>query len=151
MGQHARGRACHTSCPRFCARQTPVGQECGEVDGPADGQGGAHLYGDLSQWQADQGPRPSLEAPRKFAPKAAAAPKPPSKRLTYMEQREWEQIESKITVAEAEVQRLHKAMEDPAILADRDRLNDCCHNMGEAQELVRALYARWEELEAKQR
>ena len=53
--------------------------------------------------------------------------------------------------AEAQVESCHKAMEDPAVLADRNKLAECCEQMHLAQELVQKLYARWEELEAKQR
>ncbi|HEX2974074.1 MAG TPA: ABC-F family ATP-binding cassette domain-containing protein [Tepidisphaeraceae bacterium] len=117
-----------------------------------DGQGHAHLFGDLTQWAQAQKKREREEdKPKASAPK----PKPKSeavgfKRLTYMEQREWEQMEGKIMEAEEALQLAQAEMADPVVLADRDRLNQCCQRVHDAQEFVQKLYARWEQLEAKQ-
>lgn len=122
-----------------------------------DGRGGAGLYADFSQWERALASvrEKELEEKRPAAAKAAPpAPKPvPAgiKRLTYMEQREWEQIEGKIMEAEGRLEELRKEMEEPGVLSDRARLNECCQKMHEAEETVRKLYARWEALEAKQR
>ncbi len=120
-----------------------------------DGNGNANLYGDLTQWQRAQ--ERARQAAPASKPTAAAAkrdrkPVPAGiKRLTWSEQREWEQIEARIMSAEAEVESLQQEMADPAVLADRERLSECCEKMHEAQELVRTLYARWEYLDSKQR
>jgi hypothetical protein len=42
-------------------------------------------------------------------------------------------------------------MDDPAVLADRHKLADACKRVESAQLAVQALYARWEQLEAKQK
>ena len=119
-----------------------------------DGNGNANLYGDLSQWQrAEEAARQTATPkPTSPAPKRDPKPIPPGiKRLTWSEQREWEQIEGKIMDAESAVESLQQQMADPTVLADRTKLDDCCRKMHDAQELVRKFYARWEYLEAKQR
>jgi ABC transport system ATP-binding/permease protein len=120
-----------------------------------DGKGNANLYADLSQWENAQ----NREKDRVAAAKSATAPsaqiekRPPPglRRLTYMEQREWEQIESKIVEAETELQAAQSQMDDPAVLADRHRLTEACKRVESAQLAVQQLYARWEQLEAKQK
>jgi ATP-binding cassette subfamily F protein uup len=120
-----------------------------------DGKGNANLYADLSQWEAAQNVRETPAEP-KPAPKPAApadAPKkaPPGlKRLTWNEQREWEQMETKIQSAETELTAAHKEMDDPKVLADRNKLDAACRRVDAAQTEVQRLYARWEELETKQ-
>ena len=78
-------------------------------------------------------------------------PPPGLRRLTYMEQREWEQMEGKIVEAEEVLQAAQKEMDDPAVLADRNKLDAVCRRVESAQVNVQQLYARWEELEAKQK
>jgi ATP-binding cassette subfamily F protein uup len=121
-----------------------------------DGQGDAHMFSDLAQWEQAQKQREKAEEKPKSAPSAPPKAKHKSeavgiKRLTYMEQREWEQMENKIMEAEEALEVAQKEMGDPAVLADRDRLNQCCQKVHDAQEVVQKLYARWEQLEAKQR
>ena len=89
-----------------------------------------------------------MAAPVKKAA-TTALPKSVSKKLSYMEQREFEQIEGKIMEAEGEVEACQVQMNDPKVMADRDKIHDVCERLGVAEENVRKLYARWEELEAK--
>ncbi|HEX5242167.1 MAG TPA: ABC-F family ATP-binding cassette domain-containing protein [Tepidisphaeraceae bacterium] len=115
-----------------------------------DGRGGSGRYTDLSQWQAAQ------EAAAKDA-RATSSAKPPSpaakpsgpKKLTYMEQRELEQMEAKIMEAEESLHALQRQMEDPVILADRNKLHDVCTHVDAAQKNVTSLYQRWEQLEMR--
>ena len=71
------------------------------------------------------------------------------KRLTYMEQRELEQMEERITAAEEELHTFQRQMEDPAVLRDRHRLHEVCENVDRAQKKVSELYQRWESLETR--
>jgi ATP-binding cassette subfamily F protein uup len=123
-----------------------------------DGKGGANAYADLSQWEAAQqrqGEAGSVKAAAK--PVAATSsdntkkPPPGIRRLSYMEQREWEQIESKIVEAEEVLHAAQREMDDPKVLGDRNRLDAVCRRVEAAQVNVQKLYARWEELEAKQK
>jgi ATP-binding cassette subfamily F protein uup len=119
-----------------------------------DGEGGARWYASLAQWEAAQ-----LEAERqktaaaKAQTKAAKGPAKEAgpKRLSYMEQRELEQMEATIMSAEETLHAAQRQMEDPKILADRNKLHEVCMKVDEAQQRVSVLYARWEELEARKR
>jgi ATP-binding cassette subfamily F protein uup len=123
-----------------------------------DGKGGANAYADLSQWEAAQGKQGEAAGGKAVAKSAApvertdTAKKPPPglRRLTYMEQREWEQIEAKIVEAEEVLHAAQREMDDPKVLADRNRLDAVCRRVESAQANVQKLYARWEELETKQ-
>ncbi|MDQ2800515.1 MAG: ABC transporter C-terminal domain-containing protein, partial [Armatimonadota bacterium] len=70
-------------------------------------------------------------------------------RLSTAERRELGQIEGKIEAAEEEVAALERQMEDPAVASDAVRLHEVWDALPIAREKVTALYARWEELEAK--
>ncbi|HEY8665679.1 MAG TPA: ABC-F family ATP-binding cassette domain-containing protein [Tepidisphaeraceae bacterium] len=116
-----------------------------------DGKGDAHLYADYSQYErAQEMARQADAAASRPAPKAAGQEKKPAKKLSYLEQREWEQMEEKIMTDEEDLARLQKEMEDPKVLADREKLHVACEKVHEAQQRVEGLYARWEELQGKQ-
>src|SRR5439155_16671520 len=84
-----------------------------------DGQGNANLYADLSQWEAvqEKRPEPSKIAAAKPAPRESKPP-PGLKRLNWNEQREWEQMEEKVTQAESALEGAQQEMDDPAVLSD---------------------------------
>ena len=119
-----------------------------------DGQGAAHWYASLAQWEAAQ---ELAERQKTAAAKAAAKarrqrnpPKDPGlKRLSYMELRELEQMEAKIVAAEEQLHAAQRRMEDPAVLSDRNKLHEVCTKVDEAQKRVSAMYARWEVLEKR--
>ena len=118
-----------------------------------DGQGGTRAYTNLDQALSDQAKAAKARAAQeKLA--AANAPPPPQpeqgqRKLSYKDQRDYDQMESRIAKAEAEVAAAEKLMNDPKVLADRDRLAAACAKASAAQAAVAVLYARWEELEAK--
>ena len=112
-----------------------------------DGQGGARMFADFTQWTAAQRncakPRPR-QSP---AAKAAKAARPKAKRLSYQEQREWDEMERRITAAEEVVQSRQQHVE--AAGKPTMRLQECCRELEAAQEAVEKLYERWQELEGK--
>ena len=118
-----------------------------------DGDGGFGLYTDYEHWRqardaAKRKRSPKSEKSAKET-KAAPAPVPKSKGLSFKEKKELETIEGDIHAAEALVAELLKKVEDPAIVNDHVKLIDACHDLEEAQTRVNYLFARWEELEAK--
>jgi ATP-binding cassette subfamily F protein uup len=118
-----------------------------------DGKGGANIYADLAQWERAQSEAKESEvaaASRKPPAPPAAAPSSKPKRLTWNEQREWEQMEAKILAAEEEVEALQARVSDPKVMADRNAMHDACAQLSDAQTRVASLYERWGELEAKQ-
>lgn len=119
-----------------------------------DGKGGARRFVDFAQWQAFRDAQEEEEtAAQKIAP---ARPVPESsgkavqarKRLTWAEQRELELMEEKVMAAEDMLHGLQKLMEDPATLADHQKLREVCTKVDVAQTTVSDLYARWQELES---
>jgi hypothetical protein len=57
-------------------------------------------------------------------------------------------MEEQIPAAEAEVEKLKKIIEDPAVAADYARMRRECQRLHDAQVLVDQLYRRWHELES---
>lgn len=113
-----------------------------------DGQGGAESFADYQQWEAWQ-------AEQKRAVKVAASPTAPrrsesvKKKLSYLDARDYETIEQRITEAEQMLQAKRNALDDPAIASDAPRLLSVQAELEEAQKAVDVLYARWAELEEK--
>ena len=69
--------------------------------------------------------------------------------MSYLEQREWDQIESLIHDAEAKLSKVHRDLEDPAVTSDPRRLQECYAQLEPSQAEVDRLYERWAELESK--
>ncbi|MBI5511871.1 MAG: ABC-F family ATP-binding cassette domain-containing protein [Deltaproteobacteria bacterium] len=114
-----------------------------------DGQGGVLRLADYRQWEAE---RQSSSAEARERPKAAKAeasgPKP--KKLTYLEQREWERMEAAVLAAEERLAAARSQAEDPAFASNAAALADRMAALAAAHAEVDRLYARWAELEAKQ-
>jgi ATP-binding cassette subfamily F protein uup len=119
-----------------------------------DGNGGAGLFADYSQWEQAQA-KASSSAPD-LSPKTAKPEPPPAapsqkKRLSYMENREWESIESQIEAADADLAARQSDLHDPEIMRDPKGLQEAYEKLQAAQESADRLYARWAELEVKLR
>jgi ATP-binding cassette subfamily F protein uup len=119
-----------------------------------DGQGNHALLTDYEQYRnwvarTERQAEGEEDARETRVVAEAAAPKKPRRKLTFAEQKEYDGIEKRILEAEAVVQRWHNAMEDPTVMADRQRLTAACDQMHHAQKAVAGLYKRWEELEGK--
>jgi ATP-binding cassette subfamily F protein uup len=117
-----------------------------------DGLGGSRRFADYSQWELWQaeGKRPKSNP---SAPKPAQAQgsnsTPQKKRLSYLENREYETIQDRIAQAEDLLQAKSTALEDPVIMKDGRLLEQTYRDMEEARKSVDELYARWAELEGK--
>lgn len=120
-----------------------------------DGRGGARLFSDYAQWEADCREAAEREAgackPKSGKPVERSAPPRSKKRLSFNEQREWDRMEETILECEGVVASIQQEIEDPAVARDPFRLNERCRALADAQAEVDRLYARWQELEAKQR
>jgi ATP-binding cassette subfamily F protein uup len=113
-----------------------------------DGEGKAELFADYSQWQAwlDKKAKTKLAPPVASAPKAAPLQK---KKLSYLENREWENLEARIAQGEKALAQWKGMLEDQDVLRDAKRLAECYSNLESAQGELDALYQRWVELEEK--
>jgi len=122
-----------------------------------DGRGGAAFHGDFVQWEQAQREADRREAAATQAADAARkdavarVEKPKPKRLTYLEQKDWETIEARIHEAEGVLAAREAELHAPAIARDATRLSEASTAADAARAAVEGLYARWEELEAKQR
>jgi ATP-binding cassette subfamily F protein uup len=79
--------------------------------------------------------------------KAAKAPREKARRLTYQEQREWDEMEERILAAEETVAARQREVEKAG--SDHVLLQKSCRELQAAQETVENLYHRWQELEVK--
>ncbi|HEX9982605.1 MAG TPA: ABC-F family ATP-binding cassette domain-containing protein [Thermoanaerobaculia bacterium] len=113
-----------------------------------DAEGGAEYFADYSQWEANR------RAPEKSR-RSESAPPPnktepaKTKRLSYLEQREFDAMEATVLAAETKLAEAQRGAEDPTIAADSAALQKAYADLQAAQAEVDRLYARWAELEAK--
>ena len=123
-----------------------------------DGQGGAGLFADYSQWEswleerqqmAQQVAKNDARPAGQPTDRAENRPSPGKKKLSYLEAREYDSIEKRVADAEHVLQAKRVQLEDPEIVSDSERLVTAHAEMEEAQEKVDTLYARWAELEKK--
>ncbi len=112
-----------------------------------DGRGSAQFFADYNQWEANRG---TATEPKEDVREAGREqPRVRAKRLTYVEQREWDAMEEKLLEAEEHLETCRRNAEDPAIAADAVALEARYRELNEAQQHVDALYARWAALESK--
>ena len=71
------------------------------------------------------------------------------KKLSYKEQKEYDQMEARILQAETVRDTCRVKVEDPTVGTDHLRLQEAYDVLKEAERKVERLYARWAELEAK--
>ena len=113
-----------------------------------DGNGRVERFADYSQWEVwkteQKQPKPK--------PVSVAAPRsaPTKKRLSYIENREYETIQDRIAQAEQALQEKRDSLQDAEVVKDGRLLDKTFREMEEAQKAVDELYSRWAELEEKQ-
>ena len=114
-----------------------------------DSTGSAERFADYLQWESwlTERKQPREETVRQITKPVSTSSK---KKLSYLEAREWADIEERITAAEEALQQKQTVLEDPIVAVDAVRLQAALAETEEAKSAVDALYARWAELEAKQ-
>jgi ATP-binding cassette subfamily F protein uup len=113
-----------------------------------DGEGNITPYASYEQWKkvGKQVEEESVDV----APIKKAVEKPVAKKLTklsYNEQREWDNMETAIFEAEHVLEELQNNPVDAT--AEPEAFTTYCEQLADAQEAVENLYNRWTELEAK--
>jgi ABC transport system ATP-binding/permease protein len=131
-----------------------------------NGLGEAERFSDYSQWDLWQEARQKAGKPlvaqqgkpsrgsaltRKIPVASPALSSAVRKKLSHADAREFATIEERIAQAERELRATHAALEDPVVMADAPRLQEACVHVVEVQKTVDKLYARWVELEEKNR
>jgi len=112
------------------------------LDGGAGG-----VFADYSQWEASREARP--EENGSAAPQASrpVAPSSPKRKLSYLEQREFDAMEENILAAEQDLDARHRELQEAS--ADAGLVRQAYEDLQAAQRRVDDLYARWAELERK--
>lgn len=117
-----------------------------------EGDGRWGVYAEYSQWEQDRAERSRPAPALKKEPTATAgdlSAAPAKKKLSYLEQREYDGMEAQILAAEEELEAARAALDDPAVFSDHTKVGPATVRMEAAQHRVEAFYARWAELEAK--
>ncbi len=121
-----------------------------------DGRGQSGLVASVDQAIATMDERMRAEEARTKqaatpAASPAAAPTLAKKKLSYNEQREYDGIQAKIEAAEELAARAEQRLAEPSVIADHGKMAEACRELEAAHAQTAALYARWEELEARAR
>ncbi len=114
-----------------------------------DGRGRAERFSSYLQWEVWQSEESSVKRTEVVPPAGPSDAAPLKKKLSYLENREFEAIEQRITEAERELAERRASLEDSAIIRDPKRLRDAYQKMEQAQAAVDDLYGRWAELDQK--
>jgi ATP-binding cassette subfamily F protein uup len=116
-----------------------------------DGHGNAALFADYLQWgqwrESSPGatePKPPASTPAKAAPQAAA-----KKKLSYMEQREFDSIDASMEAADELLVAAKLRIEDPVVATDPVVLTEALADLEAAQAEHDRLLERWVELSEK--
>jgi ATP-binding cassette subfamily F protein uup len=121
-----------------------------------DGCGNAVLFADYIQWEDW---RAQFDAPSASSRESGAAgsrqaspPSPapsPKKKLSYIEQREFDAIEARIAAADEHLRQAHTRVEDPIVATNAAALTEALAALNSAQAEHDAVYGRWIELTEK--
>jgi ATP-binding cassette subfamily F protein uup len=116
-----------------------------------DGRGNAALFADYLQWEqwrestsAAAESKPAISSPTKSVPQSAA-----KKKLSYMEQREFDSIDASIEAADERLAAAKRRIEDPAVTTDPAALTEALADLEAAQTGHDRLLERWVELSEK--
>ena len=113
-----------------------------------DGEGSSQIYADFTQWQTAVGAPKAKKAKEQVEVEKTKKPAQ-AKRLSYMDQRDYDRLEGDISKAEQILAEAQSALEDPSLASSSQKLLEATKAVEAAQSKVDALYARWEELETK--
>lgn len=115
-----------------------------------DGQGRADYFADYEQWLTMMQERDRRDTPKS---PVTVKDKPPAKarpgKLSYMDQREYDQMEERILAAEARLGELEALMASPEVMANPAQLHRYWEEQQELQTKTEQLYDRWDELEQR--
>lgn len=115
-----------------------------------DGCGNAELFADYSQWEqwramgGEKRDAGAAKQVQQIAPAAAS-----KKKLSYIEQREYDSIEARIEAADAKLQALRKRVDDPSVATDAKALTETLAELESAKKEHDAVYERWATLTEK--
>ena len=122
-----------------------------------DGHAHARVFADYQQWEewkgVEQGYVANQQAAANSSQRASTSSAAPAnsskKKLSYLEQREFDSIEERVDKADARMAAAHDRLEDNAVVTDPAKLTEALAEMEAAQAEHDAVYARWAELTEK--
>lgn len=119
-----------------------------------DGRGNAELFADYLQWETwrDEQNRAKSEPAREEAPRrlAAGSDEPRArKKLSYMEQREYDSLEKRIDEADTRLRNAEQRMEASEVVTDPEALTIALAELEASKAEHHAVYERWVELTEK--
>ncbi|MBN8548607.1 MAG: ABC-F family ATP-binding cassette domain-containing protein [Deltaproteobacteria bacterium] len=120
---------------------------CQVVLGLSGGRSG--LFADYVQWERDLDAAPSKGV--LSADKGDTRSKGPAKKLGYIEQREFEGMESKILACEKSIKESEALVNSEEAATDAGKLQEYCAALAAQQSELEKLYERWAELDEKRR
>jgi len=114
------------------------------------GDGEIGLFSDYEQWfkKVSAGSK-KLTQDLEPIRKKPAEKKRKQGRLSYLDQREYDQMEKKILAGEQSCEELEELIKDPALATDPEKLQSVWQQLDTARQEVEPLYLRWDELERK--
>jgi ATP-binding cassette subfamily F protein uup len=118
-----------------------------------DGHGHARTFADYSQWEDWKGTETGYaqiqQAAANSSQKTAVSISTGKKKLSYIEQREYNGIEALVDKADVRMAAAHDRLEDPAVTSNATALTEALAEMEAAQHEHDAVYERWAELTEK--
>ncbi len=118
-----------------------------------DGLGNSGLFADYLQWEAWRDEQVRARSAEESAPVAAltgtVAPPTARKKLSYLEQREFDAIEARIEEADARLRAAEERVEAPEVVTDPAALTAVLEELERARADHHAVYERWVELTEK--
>ena len=113
-----------------------------------DDSGHAALFADYLQWEDWRATRAQTPA-KAAAEKSVTQPATAKKKLSYLEQREFDGIEARVELADNRLRSAHARVDDPAVAIDANALTQALAELHAAQAEHDAVYQRWVELAEK--
>jgi ATP-binding cassette subfamily F protein uup len=118
-----------------------------------DGHGHSRTFADYSQWEdwkgSEVGYATNQQAAANSNQKASTSSSVGKKKLSYIEQREFDGIEALVDKADARMAAAHDRLDDHAVVTNPAALTSALAEMEAAQIEHDAIYARWAELTEK--
>ena len=116
-----------------------------------DGRGNAALFADYLQWeQWRERTAATTESKPVSSSPAKSTPSPPAKKkLSYMEQREFDSIDASIEAADERLAAAKRRIEDPAVTTDSAALTEALAELEAAHSDHDRLLERWVKLSEK--
>jgi ABC transport system ATP-binding/permease protein len=114
-----------------------------------DGKGKTAIFADYGQWEDWKEEEAQCDRPIAPAPAKGSAASSGKKKLSYLEQREFDGIEARVEAADERMSKAHDLLEDPAVTSNPEKLIAALAEMEAAQHEHDAVYARWAELTEK--